>query len=152
MTKRRVRGDRSFRKLLRKLPDSAKEEMAVALDKAGDRLLSAMRSEVPRRTGALAGGLSKKLLRASLRLRVGFIGKPINRRLFYGRIIEFGRKAQTVRAKRSGTTYTMRIRARAGRPFVQSRRTDLRTSLNAELKGTWTRILQRAAAGDLSDA
>lgn len=149
--KRRVRGDRSFRKLLRQLPDEAKGEMAAVLDNAGDQLLSEMQADVPRRTGRLASGLSKKLLRSSLRLRVGIIGKPTARRLFYSHIVEGGRKAGSVMVRRriGGTLalYRMRVRAMAARPFVFKRRSVLRATINRHITSYWERVLTRAAAG-----
>lgn len=142
---------------------------STVLDPAGDELLSAMRADVPRRRGRLAAGLSKKLLRRSLKLRVGLIGKPINRRLFYGWIVELGRKAQTVIASRKGAhravggriagrrmralaagtsgVYRMRVRAMPARHFVYSRRTELRGSINKRLNAFWNKTLAKAAAG-----
>ena len=166
MAKSRVRGDKSFRKLLKRMPETAQDEMVDALDDAGTVLLSAMKADVPRRTGALARGLSKKLLRGSMKLKVGFIGKGVNRKLFYGRIVEFGRRAQTVTVVR-GTTrsksasarsrrargvrlskpYKLRVRAMRGRPFVYSKRRDVRVVMNDLLRAYWDRVLSEAAQG-----
>ena len=138
------------------MPDDMKVEMGEQMELAGDALLNSMRADVPRKTGKLAAGLSKKVLKGSLNLKVGFIGKPINRRLFYGRIVEFGRKAQTVnvtrRIKSGGRAYQMRVRAMGARPFVYSKRTDLRRVMGELLRAYWDKVLARAARGDISDA
>jgi hypothetical protein len=165
---RRVRGDRNFRNLLRRLPETVKLEVADAMDAGGTEMLEAQQAGVPRRFGRLAAGLSKRLLRGSLRLRVGLIGKPTNRRLFYGRIVEFGRKAQTVSvnrfkpgARRAGygpkarrgavSSYQMRVPAMAPRPFMWTQRTrELRDTLGGRVTRIWERALRRAA-GEVTD-
>jgi hypothetical protein len=111
-----------------------------------------------------------------MRLQVGLIGKPINRRLFYGRIVQFGRKAQTVTVARRGVfaktiplggrmnkykavalknrisgTYRMRVRAMAARPFVFSPRTELRAAINKRIRDFWEGALRRAAQGASDD-
>jgi hypothetical protein len=131
--RRRIRGDRAFRKLLRKMPDAIREEIFRMMEVAGDQILAAQRADAPRRTGRLAAALSKRVSKASLRLRVGVIGRPLNRRLFYGHILEVGRRAQVVTARRttrSGTisTYQMRVRAIMARPFTRSVRTIARAA------------------------
>ena len=165
MAKSRLRGDKSFRKLLKRMPETAQDEMVDALDQAGTVLLKAMKADVPRRTGALAAGLLKKLLRGSMKLKVGFIGKGVNRKLFYGRIIEYGRRAQTVTVVR-GTTrsrsasarsrgmmgryvkpYKLRVRAMRARPFVYSKRRDVRVVMSDLLRTYWDRVLSEAAQG-----
>lgn len=148
-TRSRVRGDRSVRKLLRQLPAAVKEEMQATLADAGRELLAEMQADVPVRTGALRAGLGTKLLKASLRLRVGIVGPPSARnRLFYGRIVEFGRKGQAVRARRAGERpYQMRVRAMAPRPFVFKRRAAIRDALNKRLRTFWNNTLADAAQG-----
>jgi hypothetical protein len=53
-----------------------------------------------RRTGALVAGLAFKVFPKTLRLQVGLLTKAVNRRLFYGRILDLGRKGQAGVAKR----------------------------------------------------
>jgi len=141
-------GARSFRKLLKQLPDSAKQEMAGILADAGPSLLAAIAADAPVRTGALKAALQQKLLRTSLRLRVGLINKAANRRFFYGRILEFGRKAQTVTIRsgpRAGAL--MRIRALQPRPFIFAKRPKLRSALNNSLRKFWDATLFDASQG-----
>jgi len=156
MARRRIRGDRAFKKLIRRMPEAIREEMVSQLDEAGDQILAAQRAAAPRRTGALASGLSKRLYPRSLRLRVGLIGKAINRKLYYGRIVQSGRKAQTVTARRSTasgvSSYQLRVRAMPGRPFVHSERAkSIRNTLGGRLKDFWNKVLARASQG-VSDA
>ncbi len=147
-TRSRLRGAGAFRRLLKSLPQTVHDEFAEILDDAGDELLAAMQAEVPVRTGKLRAGLKKQLLRASLRLRVGLLGTKRGRAsLFYGRIVEFGRKAQTVNVTRRGAPYKMRVRAMAARPFVLKRRDALRTSINSRIRTFWDRVLADAAGG-----
>ena len=170
MPRRRTRGDRAFRKMLRRLPDTAREEMADVLDGAGGELVAAIKADTPVLTGALRRGISKKLSRRTLKLQVGLVGRPINRKLFYGRIVEFGRKAKTVmvqrrraganngyrggrkRAEDIATTYRMRIKARAPHPFIYKRRDLLRNAIADRIKAFWNNTLTSAAAGaDFND-
>jgi hypothetical protein len=189
-TRSRVRGGRGFRKILKQLPDAAREGMADILDLYGSQLLTAMRQDVPVDTGYLKGRLSKRLARKSLLLRVGFIGKgdngPVrsvtrktNRgrrrnndqfvgKQFYGRFVEFGRKAKTVRVTRRAKVlritgnnrngnkreftygsgvYSMNVPRMAGRPFIFKKRPGLRSKLSEDLRGYWTNVLTAAAAG-----
>lgn len=149
----RLRGDKNFRKLLRQLPAAAKDDMGDILEAAGIDLLAEMKRDVPKRTGALSAGLSYKVLRQSLRLRVGLIGTPRGRaKLFYGFIVELGRKAKTVTIKRGPRRGAqMRVRAMAPRPFVWKRRLDQRGKINQRLRGFWTDALNTAAEGTIGN-
>ena len=144
-----LKGVAAVRRLLKQLPASVKEEMADVLADAGPEYLAAVRADTPVRTGALRAGLSWKLLRTSLRLRVGLLGKRVLSDLFYGRIVELGRKAQVVSVtRRAGVApYKMRVRAMAPRPFVYKRRPELRTKLRNRLSAFWEHALAHAGAG-----
>lgn len=145
-------GAREFRRLLKQLPSSAKEEMADVLAAAGPRILAAISADTPVRSGALKAALKQKLLRSSLRLRVGLITKKANRDLFYARIVEFGRKAQTVTIRRGARAGAlMRVRALAPRPFIYAKRPALRGALSAALRSFWDGTLQRAATGGFDE-
>lgn len=155
--RRFVKGDRAFRRLLVRLPDAIRQEMIVELHVAGAEILAAQRADAPKRTGALASALSKRVSPKTLRLRVGLIGLPVNRRFFYARIVEFGRKAKTVNATRrtksgGSSSYQMRIRAIAPRAFVRSSRVrTLRDKIGSGLRKFWDRVLLRAASGVSDD-
>ena len=188
----RVRGDTGFRRVLSRLPDEVRDGMADLLDDFGNKLLAQMKADVPVATGFLKSRLSKRLARRSLLLRVGFVGKgskkmPTRRvtrvvngrrwkapdqfvgHQFYGRFVEFGRKAQTVtvtrraiRLRMTGNNkknggareityksgvYQMRVRAMAARPFIFKRRSQMRSELRARLSNYWGHVLAAAAVG-----
>lgn len=151
---RRWRGSRSFRRLMRNLPDAMHGEMADAIDDGSRDILAEMVARAPSRRGALRAGLKRRVLRKTLRARIGLIGPPKERnRLFYARILDLGRKAQSVRVKRRKpkggvSAYVMKVRAIAGKRFITGRMPELRTALNRRLKGIWDRALKRVSGGD----
>lgn len=76
-------------------------EMADVLTKTGPPAASIVSRRVGatthRMTGALLAGVKWKVYPRSLRLQVGFLGTKAGRaKLFYARILDLGRKAQTV--------------------------------------------------------
>lgn len=151
-TASQLRGVASVRKLLRQLPPAVKEEMADALRDIGPEYLQAVKADAPVRTGALRNALSFSVLKASLRLRVGLIGKKLNSKFFYGRIIELGRKAQAVTIRRGPRTGAkMRVRAMAPRRFVYKKRPELRARLGNRLNSFWEHALATAGQGAGND-
>jgi hypothetical protein len=96
-----MKGVSAIRSLLKRLPEEVRQELIVQHHLTGREVLGLQKGKVPVDTGALQRGLSMKVLPASTQLKVGLVGKPINRRLFYGRIVQFGRKAQVVIAART---------------------------------------------------
>lgn len=152
-------GVAGVRKLIRQLPASVKEEMADTLADIGPDYLRAVQADTPvaakahrpgAQPGALKAGLSYKVLRASLRLRVGLLGTKRGRaKLFYGFIVELGRKAQEVSVTRKAgvAPYKLRVRAMAPRPFVYKKRPELRTRLSNRLNSFWEHALQHAGEG-----
>lgn len=162
----RLKGIARFRRLLRRMPESVQAEIVSVLRLAEPRILAVMMARAPRRTGALVGGLKSRLLETTMRLRVGFIGLPKGRaRLFYARILEFGRKAQTVTVfrRRQGapkrlvrsrkpkedivTPYQLRVSPLAPRRTVTGSMPVLRQEITSRLKGLFTRALSRIAGG-----
>lgn len=144
----RIKGSKSFRRLLKNVEPAIRAELVQALDEGGRELQRAMTAAAPRRSGALAGALKHKVLPRSLRLRVGLLTKAVNRKFFYARILEFGRKAQTVTVRngpRKGRT--MNIGAIAPKRFVYGNHADLRATMARKLKGIWERSLAKAVRG-----
>jgi len=167
-----------FRKFLRRMPDTVRAELLAELHSTGRRMLQAVRSRTPRKFGALREGISSKVLPTSLRLQIGLLGTPKGRaKLFYGRIQDLGRKAQvvtvqrrkrvrdgigggktamTLRTNKAGrkmtedivATYTMKVPAMPAKRFVTGRLPDLRGELRDNLKGLFTRSLNRIGGGD----
>jgi hypothetical protein len=83
------------------LPPTAEADIRAQLNRTGQMLLARAQSRAPvyqgpTRKGTVAGalraGLSYRVPPKRLSLRVGLVGKPINRKLFYGRLVEFGHR------------------------------------------------------------
>lgn len=101
MARRPIRGIARVRRLMRRLPDLVGQEIVVELFVTGRRMVAAVLARTPRKSGALAAGISQKVLPKSLRLQIGLLGTPRGRaRLFYGRIQDLGRTEQVVRVTR----------------------------------------------------
>jgi hypothetical protein len=131
--KRRIRGDRRFRKILARLPMAIREEMLVMLDDVGDELLPLMRAGAPVKTGAVRGALSKRLQRGIVRLRVG-------------------RKAGGRGIKRGTPKYNAGVGRMLRRPFINTPATRaIRNNLAGKITPYWDRVLARAAAGQTDD-
>jgi hypothetical protein len=157
----RVQGATSVYKLLRALPDRAKEGIVTELHRCGAQMQSRMQGRAPDRTGATRRGISYRVYPTTLRLLVGLIGtKRARSKLFYVRIQDLGRRAQMVTARRfraggqrlhfrgqkfgpSVQTYPLFVRAMAGKHFITGRMPDLRRILQANLKGLWKKALGR---------
>lgn len=140
---RRVAGAGRIKALLRGMPEAMRREMADAFDAGGKDMESAMKSRAPRRTGALHAGISYKVQPRSLTLKVGLLGTKRGRsEIFYGRIQDLGRRAQTVLVKRRNTRpYLLRVRAMAGKRFVTGRFPELRRALREKVRGIFGRAL-----------
>jgi hypothetical protein len=184
VAKRYVRGDRAFVRLLKKLPDSAQQEIRGQLVKTGQTVVALQRRLAPiyggnRKgvvPGALQAGLSFSVPPIRLSLKVGLVGKAINRKLFYGWIVEWGRKASVVTVTRAGSfarakgaglrvrpnnhkaaalaagisgTYQLHVRAMAPRHFVYV--AGLRQQIYPAFRNIWDKALARAAAGASDD-
>lgn len=149
-----IRGSKSFRRLLKGLPDAMRAEMADVLTKSRPEaealVATRLDATTRRRTGALRAGVKSKVYPRTLRLQVGFLGTKAGRaKLFYARILDLGRKAQTVQIKHgSRKGQSMKIRAIAGKRFVTGGIGPLGKVINAKLNGVWDRAVRRVAAGD----
>lgn len=126
-----------------RLPQDARTRLASLLRDVGDEFASAQKTSLATQTngtGFLGQGIEAEVLIEQLRMRSGLLalnrGKKTSR--FYGRFVNFGRKAQNVLVTRgtSGSTnsatsrrrrrdklslrkpYILRVRAKAGREFI----------------------------------
>lgn len=165
MARRPIKGIGRVRRILRGLPEAMRGEIVDVLEDGGREIAAEMAGRTPMRTGALRSGIKYRVLRRSMRLRVGLIDAPkVRNKLFYGRILDLGRKAQsvTVRRRIAGVAvpgggkagamaavakYTMRVRGIAPKRFITGRYRDLRTKITTRLKGAWTRALGTIAGG-----
>lgn len=148
--RRRLRGDRAFKKLIKRLPDDVREELLGDFEKVGAEIVTIQQGATV--SGRLRRAISKRVLRGALQLKVGIVGRPLNRRLWWAKIVEKGRKANVVtaarRTKGGGVSrYLMRVSALAARPFIYSSRAEeRRTTLGGRTRTLWERALNRAAA------
>lgn len=148
----KFRRRRSYGRLIRNLPEAARAELADVLQDVAPAVRSTMLARVPRRSGALAAAIAVKVYPRTLRLRAGLLTRARARRLFYARILEYGRKAQTVNVRRrtpSGgrVAYVMRVAPIAAGRFIRGAMPELQTQLRVRLKEIWARILQQASRG-----
>lgn len=161
MPKRRVRGAESVSKLLRRLPDDVAQQLIVELNVSGRDMAGRMQQRAPSKTGATRAGISFKVFPKTLKLQVGLLGTKRGRsKLFYARIQDLGRKAQTVtvrrfraggqrlyfRGKKFGPSvqmYPMKVPFMRGRKFVTGGMRDLRVILQKNLKNIWSKSLAR---------
>lgn len=162
----RWHGRAKLRRLLKRLPDAVGDQIAGALEESGPIIQGVMRARAPVRRGQLREGILYRVYRQSLRLVVGIIGTKAGRsRLFYGRIQDLGRRAQTVfvQRRRAGgpkflrrgkkrsedivTTYRLNVRAMKAKHFVTGRMPDARRTLRDKLQNVWTRALATLSGG-----
>lgn len=171
-----IRGLIRVRRLLKRLPDAVSGEMIVELNVTGRQMVAAVQARTPSRTGALRTGETFKVFPKTLRLQVGLLATRSGQsKLFYGRIQDRGRRAQTVlvqrrkrvsvtlstgqtlsllRTGRSGrklksdivSTYKMKVPAMEGKRFITGRYPDLRRTLGENLRGIFMRGLRKAAS------
>ena len=161
------------------IPKEAEEQLGVELAIIGREYRDQQRAAAPEDTGTLRGALSVWLMLEQLRVRVGLIGTR-NRRskkrsygnAFYGRFVEFGRKAQTVLVQRRrrvladvgdgvqkrilrtsrgrklaadiAKTYSLKVKARAPHPFIFI--PNAQEIATQRLADFWSQTLARAGA------
>lgn len=157
----RPRDRARVRRLLQAMPDEVGTQINQAYARHAPAILAYARGEVPSRTGKLRAALAFKLQKITKSrpfggLRIGLLTKRIQSKFFYARILEYGRKAQTVKARRrrpvSGgvAVYMMRVKGiPANRyDFVRGRAGEfMQRTLGNELRGVLNRALKRLAAG-----
>jgi hypothetical protein len=172
---RRVRGDRAFARLLKQLPVEVSQEAREKLRETGQMLLSRALGRVPVYSGkprkgvtpgALRGGLSFRLAPVRLSLKVGLVGAAINRKLFYGRLVEFGHriargsrlpKLATIDARRGTVSYRLQQARRrqnlrrSGVPPHPFLFTMSRQEIYRPFQRLWGEALRKAAAGATDD-
>lgn len=147
---RRTKGIRRVRRLLRNIDDIARQELSDILYVTTVKLRNLAKVRSPIRTQRLSAGIKQRVLDRTLKGRVGLITKGDQGRLFYGHVLNRGRKAQSVTAKRSKggklQTYRLSVPALAGRFFFPSRR-EASQLVQPRLQQAWANILENAAEG-----
>lgn len=154
MARQVVEGAEDVKRILRALPDASRDEINQVLEESGRQFVPLMVGRAPNRKGKLRSGITARLNRQSMTLRLGVVGPPKQRRdLFYARILDLGRRARdkwvTRRTKNGGRTrrYLMRVRAIAPMKFVTGGYQGVRATMTARLKAIWPRVLQRITGG-----
>lgn len=177
-----MRGLAAANSLLDQLPGAARDQLGVELAIIAREILTVQRRLVAKDTGALQGELSLAVQAEQLRARIGLLGdgkggaRRNGRRLktnlgdaFYGRIVEDGRRAQTVIVTRTarrqvkaaqGVTrrnrgvrkaavvaksYSMKVTALSARPFVHIPGAEALAV--GQLAEFWSRTLARTGGG-----
>jgi hypothetical protein len=156
---------------------TAAEDAAELIEIIGTEVLAAQNRDVAKRSGALAAALSMRFKSEELTARIGLLigGRDASRSNgrnrssvaggpFYGRFVEYGRRAQTVlvtrRIKRrkirgngrtskrrvlyDGKAYSMKVKAMAPRPFVHKDRPEIRAE--QRIATFWAQVLDRNGA------
>lgn len=164
MSAEAVRGLAATYALLGDIPDAAREQLGVELAILAREGLAAQKAAAPKDTSALSGGLSMQLSLRKLSVQFGLLGLRKGRsNLFYGRIVNSGRAAQTVlvqrrrrvkgflrtsrgrkRAEDISSTYTLKVKARAPIPFIDAPGVDFEQLAAGQLAEFWTHLLARA--------
>lgn len=150
MARSPVRGVAKTRRMFRRLPDAARGEVLVELNVTGRQINQAVLAKAPRKTGATRAGISFRVLPVSMRLQIGLLGSPKERsRIFYARIQDLGRKAQTVAvaARRNRRAYVMKVAGMAPKRFITGRYPDLRAALRRNLRDIFARSLRAVSGG-----
>lgn len=145
-----------IRRILSSIGPKAEKEVLSAYQRHGPAILAYARNETPSRSGRLRSALNFKIFPKTLRFRMGLLTKAVQRRVWYARILEFGRQSKVVTVKRrrpvSGgvAVYLMRIRAiPAGRyDFVRGRTEQfMDRTLGETLRKTLGNALRRLSVG-----
>jgi len=149
-----VKGVASFKRLLKRLPDSANKRVIALLYTAGPPAANTMRSLVPvlatprpdRTPGAARNSISWKVTPKSLNLKVG----QLTRRdfVFYAHILDVGRGSKDVRIKRGPRAgHAMHIRALRPLYIVRQTKAQFRIETLPAYRTLLTSILTDAANG-----
>lgn len=154
----KMKGAASLRRLLRKLPDESRKALGDELTRIGERLIGRAKAETPVRTGRLRAALGFRVAVKTLQLRLGLVKKADRSRFFYGYILDQGRKAQVVEARRrkpdgSYSIYPIQVSpiSPSRYEFVFGRRDDFKRNEIPKLRMVLDRVLLKAARGAGND-
>lgn len=151
--KRGLKGAGHVRRLMKRLPDSVHAEIVTVMNAVRPMAVGIAKGGAPFGRGSLRAALSGRVYPKSARFRVGLLTKAQARRLFYGFILEQGRRAQTVNVRRSTpsggvTNYAMRVSGidRGRYDMVGGKaRTRILNLFRNPLRRVWDRALRNAA-------
>lgn len=147
---RRTKGLRRTRRLLKAIDPVARLEITDIIAVATVKLRNLAKLRAPVRTQKLSAGITSKVLERSLKGRVGLLTKSAQGRLFYGHILNRGRKGGTVKAVRSRNgvrqSYTVRVRSIAAKYFLPGN-IEAASIIGPRLRQAWEQILADASQG-----
>ena len=139
-------GLKTARRIMKNLPDEIEAEVVRMYQRKAPVVLAKARSETPVRTGALRNALSFKVYPRTKRMVVGLLTKALNRKFFYGRILEDGRRAFAQKGKYKDRH--IGVIPASKYDIVGPRMRDFaRRFVGGELKRIYTRALRRIVAG-----
>lgn len=151
--KRGLRGAGHVRRLLKRMPDSVAAEIVAVMEQVRPKAVTMARWEAPTRSGGLKRAISGRVYPRSLRFRVGLLTKRVQRKFFYGHILEVGRKAKTVQVRRSKpsggvTQYALRVKPIPSQRYDMTggkNRRRIRELFRQPLRQIWDKALRNAA-------
>lgn len=148
------------------LPQVVKDQITALLGEASVAILADERSAAaPARTGKLESSLTVQDMASELRARIGLMGAGA-KSAWYGRVINFGRKAQVVIVQRRrigaaktlrhrrkriediGATYALHVTALPARDFVDFSRPAVDAQITSALNALWPRVKQELGSND----
>jgi hypothetical protein len=148
-----LKGARKVSRLLKRLPETVRGEVVAVLKEKAPVITSYSQSAAPSKTGELRRAIKWKVSEKTLRLRIGLFGTKLNADLFRARILERGRRAQTVVVKRrvkggGKSAYRLRVSpiGRGRYDFLAGRAMRFAiATLQPDLRKVWDRALRKAA-------
>ena len=148
-----LKGARRVSRMLKRLPDTVRGEIIEVYREHAPAITTYARTAAPSGTGRLARSIRSRIFEKTLKLRIGLFGAKLNADLFYARILERGRRAQTVVVKRrvkggGKSAYRLRVKAigRGRYDFLAGRAMGFAIdTLRPSLKQVWERALKKAA-------
>ena len=97
----RMSGDFKLRRTLRNIHATMDNELAPVMRDSAERILSTMKTLIPKDTGAAAAALKVFVSKSGLDAQIGIRGKRDSNRFFYLKFVEYGTKGYSG-TKRSG--------------------------------------------------
>lgn len=147
---RRTKGLRRTRRLLKAIDPVARQEITDILDVGTTKARNLAKLRAPVRKQRLAAGITSKVLKRSLKGRVGLLTKKTAGDLFYGHILNKGRKGGEARVNRirqgKRQSYTVKVRAIAAKYFLPGN-VEAASIVGPRLRQAWEQILTDASRG-----
>ena len=152
MARRRLKGDRAFRRLLKQMIPAIRQECEERIEAFAKKLAAVQKASgrFRSRSGSLRNAINYQILRQSLKAKVGIIGIGLNRKLFYGKIIEFGRKGGGRGVKRKSLKYLAGVGRTRPDHFIYGHKTE-HEEFRKGFNTYWDRVLAKASSGASDD-